>query len=593
MIIFLIATATFQCGRYDSENGSAHAQRLKTQYWDSLSRVLENYPDAVFRVVDSIQNLESARSEPDSLIICECLRKKLTLSIQSDPAETALRKWKDFVDGCRQYPEVIEKVYIQKANLLVRTGNYAEAVEELEKSISLSVEIDDTSKWIASVQTLIAMKTDYMDSDSLSYWCDTLEKVAFEFRDSVSIEEALVAQSTVCISNGQYAQGLRYLDRAQTFLPSGNWKREELYILLNRGVAHELMGHPDSAVRYYRQSLEIAESTENTFATIHLLKNLAFLSYDEGQFQTAFDTYERATDMQDSINVVEAQERVVELEARYEAREKEATIQSLKQENRISELQRNFFIVFTFLFLAIATAVVIIYTNRIRSNKLLSEQRIAKLEKEKEVMSLQSMLFAQEEERQRIARDLHDSIGALLSAAKLHLSNIESEIRKLAELDFLKGTEEIIERASSEVRRVSHDMMPGVLMKLGLFEGIEDFFDRIRKNSKLTISFTYDELTKRLDNKHEIMIYRMIQEMVNNTIKHAEASEIKLMIKHDQQNLIIDYRDDGKGFDADKINDPINFGLSGIKSRVRFLQGDVELHSDVTGIHYRIWVPIV
>jgi len=224
---------------------------------------------------------------------------------------------------------------------------------------------------------------------------------------------------------------------------------------------------------------------------------------------------------------------------------------------------------------------------------MLSEERIAKLEQEREVMNLQSMLYAQEEERRRIARDLHDGIGALLSAVKLHINNIESEIKKLTELDILKSTEEVIDRANSEVRRVAHNMMPGVLVKLGLFEGIEDFFDRMRESAKIKISFTYDDFEDRFENKTEVMIYRIVQELVNNTLKHASASEIKLMIKRTPDGLQMNYKDDGMGFDATIVEDPENFGLSGIKSRVNFLEGAMTVSSvQGQGVHFIISVPL-
>ena len=130
-------------------------------------------------------------------------------------------------------------------------------------------------------------------------------------------------------------------------------------------------------------------------------------------------------------------------------------------------------------------------------------------------------------------------------------------------------------------------------MKLGLFEGIEDFFDRMRESTKIKISFTYDEFEDRLENKAEVMIYRIVQELVNNTIKHAHASEIKLMIKRVPDGLQMDYRDDGMGFDATIAEDQSNFGLSGIKSRVNFLEGDLDVSSvKGRGVHFKISVPL-
>ena len=272
----------------------------------------------------------------------------------------------------------------------------------------------------------------------------------------------------------------------------------------------------------------------------------------------------------------------------YESERKQKEIEELTHEAEIAE-QKKLIYQITAIF-SLISGLIIILLLYLNSKK--KQAQIESLEKEKEVSSLQTMLFAQEEERQRIARDLHDSIGALLSAAKLHISNIESEIKKLADLDFLKNTENIIDHASQEVRRVAHDMMPGVLMKLGLEEGLEDFFDKIRSTQNITVSFVYDELPKRLNNKQEIMIFRMIQELTNNTLKHANASEIKLMMKLNGQKLTINYKDDGKGFDPKLIEDETNFGLSGLKSRAKYIGATIDIESNPNqGVHLQIIIP--
>ncbi|MEQ9187429.1 MAG: sensor histidine kinase [Cryomorphaceae bacterium] len=351
------------------------------------------------------------------------------------------------------------------------------------------------------------------------------------------------------------------------------------YLLDHRGEATEAyeMAHAGRlwAEQYSKQD-NLIQSLFDESAALEAL----------GRLDEALLTYQRMDEIEDSLYTEEMASALGEARTKYDLEKRENEVRSAR-------IQRNWLIVVA---LMIALSLVLstwFYFYRIAKNKEQARLEIETLQKEKEVLSLQTMLFAQEEERQRIARDLHDSIGALLSTAKLHISNIEKEVRKLTELDFLTSTEQVIDRASKEVRRVAHDMMPGVLMKLGLFEGIEDFFDRVREGNGITVNFTYDELDQRLENRSEVMIYRMIQEMVNNTIKHAEASEIKLMIKRQGEHLIIDYKDDGIGFDATLLEDPSRFGLTGLKSRINFLNGTLELTSQPKqGVHYKVAVPI-
>lgn len=290
------------------------------------------------------------------------------------------------------------------------------------------------------------------------------------------------------------------------------------------------------------------------------------------------------TEFQEQVNQ-DAQNSILKYRELYEAEKKEKEIEKLTYDTELSNKQRLIYQIVALLSVIIGIAIAIILFINYKRQRT----QVEKLEQEKEVNSLQTMLFAQEEERQRIARDLHDSIGALLSAAKLHITNIEHEIQKLTDLDFLKNTENIIDHASKEVRRVAHDMMPGVLMKLGLEDGLEDFFDKIRGAHNFTVNFVCDEFPHRLSNKEEIMIYRMVQEMVNNTIKHSNASEIKVMIKYNAPQITLIYKDDGVGFEANKLDDKSNIGLSGIKSRASFIHADLKLESSPNhGVSYTI-----
>ena len=476
-----------------------------------------------------------------------------------------------------------------------------------------ATQLDDPTEALRIGKNLVSTTRDFDDVPNLIMTLDALAQVYWKL-DSVKVAlqtayEALRMSRNQNADSGQLgllfrkvalyscflpekrASSLLFLDSAEMYIGSGCF--ESATFLSLKGEILEMNEHYGEALI----ALEEAESHQNCFDSPSALETIYYRTYSvalaTGNTELALN-YISKHDSIHSVLIDEAKVTAINnFQTLYETEKKEASIVRLEQANHISDLQRNFFIVLTFLFLAISTAVIIIYSNRLRHNKMLSEERIAKLEQEREVMNLQSMLYAQEEERRRIARDLHDGIGALLSAVKLHINNIESEIKKLTELDILKSTEEVIDRANSEVRRVAHNMMPGVLVKLGLFEGIEDFFDRMRESAKIKISFTYDDFEDRFENKTEVMIYRIVQELVNNTLKHASASEIKLMIKRTPDGLQMNYKDDGMGFDATRVEDPENFGLSGIKSRVNFLEGAMTVSSvQGQGVHFIISVPL-
>jgi signal transduction histidine kinase len=208
-------------------------------------------------------------------------------------------------------------------------------------------------------------------------------------------------------------------------------------------------------------------------------------------------------------------------------------------------------------------------------------------------MAAQSVMVGQEKERERIARELHDGIGVLLSTASIHCSSVEEKSDpKTSEM--LKKANKLLKDASKEVREISHNMMPGVLSKFGLREAIEDLFEDVEDAGEIKVDLQITCKDQRLAENMEIMIYRVIQEMLNNTIKHAKATLISLTISRTEHALFINYKDNGVGFDENQLPHGKNIGLSGIRSRIEYLGGKVALISQPgEGTSYSVSIPIV
>jgi signal transduction histidine kinase len=204
---------------------------------------------------------------------------------------------------------------------------------------------------------------------------------------------------------------------------------------------------------------------------------------------------------------------------------------------------------------------------------------------QKEIMKQQELatkavLAAEEKERQRIARDLHDGVGQMMSVAKMNLSAFESDMQftnKDQQLSFEKIID-LVDESCREVRAVSHNMMPNALLKNNLAIAIRDFVDKIEKRS-LKVRVYTEGLDSRMDSNLEIVLYRVIQECVNNVIKHAEASRLDISVLKDKEGISATIEDNGKGFD---IGDKENFegiGIKNIITRIEYLKGIVDFDS--------------
>ncbi|MEE9439129.1 MAG: sensor histidine kinase [Saprospiraceae bacterium] len=187
------------------------------------------------------------------------------------------------------------------------------------------------------------------------------------------------------------------------------------------------------------------------------------------------------------------------------------------------------------------------------------------------------MLEGQESERNRIAKDLHDGLGGLLSSVKAHFGMIQSEIHKIESLNIYDKAQTMMDNACDEVRRISHNLMPPLLESQGLVVAVSNMMTNYEASHDVTCKLDIRNMDERLPETIEIFAYRICQELLNNISKHASASHIEISMYglHDCVQIIME--DDGKGFLMDEINDGL--GLVSIKSRIEYLNGEIEIDS--------------
>ena len=229
-----------------------------------------------------------------------------------------------------------------------------------------------------------------------------------------------------------------------------------------------------------------------------------------------------------------------------------------------------------------------------------AEQKIAiqELKAEMQRELLESSLEVQEVERRRIAKDLHDEVGAMLSVTKMSFNQLLRKIDNSADLKTQgKHTKELLDESISQVRRISKELVPSTLEDFGLISAIDEFIQKIHIASGVLFIFNYEgiEDTQRYDNKIELTIYRIAQELVNNALKHAEAEEIALKLSAELNKLVFVFTDNGKGFDIEAVKKDYKsgLGLRNIQSRLSVVNGDLTINSTLgNGTHTKIEIPL-
>lgn len=219
---------------------------------------------------------------------------------------------------------------------------------------------------------------------------------------------------------------------------------------------------------------------------------------------------------------------------------------------------------------------VIYYQKRMLQNKIATQEMESGYQKQ----LLLTTIDSQEKERKRIASDLHDGVGAMLSAAKLNLNMLRSGAIPKEELtEALGETKDMIDETIETVRRISKDLLPSSLDVFGLSKAVQELCEKL-DNPKSQVVFEVSGEETALTKQQELLIYRMIQELINNALKHAEASTIKVNIDWNVP-LTVTVRDDGKGFNPEEIRGDIKrgVGLYSIENRASLIGGKVIFES--------------
>jgi PAS domain S-box-containing protein len=204
--------------------------------------------------------------------------------------------------------------------------------------------------------------------------------------------------------------------------------------------------------------------------------------------------------------------------------------------------------------------------------------------KELQKKILKTIIDTEEKERKRFAKDLHDGLGPLLSTIKLYINELESEdVEEKEKKDYIKYTSELIDEAVTSTRNISNNITPNVISNYGLVKSVESFVNKINKMQQISISFKTINIDSRFDETLELILYRILTELINNTLKHASAAHVLIVLELLSQKLILTYKDDGIGFDLRQVlqSDKGGMGLRNIFSRIESINGAIEFEEGI------------
>ena len=351
------------------------------------------------------------------------------------------------------------------------------------------------------------------------------------------------------------------------------------------------------AREYALQSLQITREFENPEDQVKSLTLLSYISAVDGDM-AAYRGYRLQSDtLRNRLVNQDLAKNIKELELKYETRKKEDQILQLQQFGQLQALtirQKNIMNgILTGVVLIIFVTGALFYRNY-RQRQLLQQQTIRELQTERQLLATDAVLQGQEDERSRLARDLHDGLGGILSGAKFTFDAMKDNMIMTSENQkaFTRGMD-LLESSIRELRRVAHNMMPESLVRTGLPQAVRDLCADFQQPHVSIIYQEYGLENVQFKQSVSITVYRIIQELLNNALKHAQASEIIVQLSFHDKLLQLTVEDNGKGLPTGQITPPRGMGWSNIRSRVEYLNGTIDMNSvDGKGTSVTITLPV-
>jgi len=455
----------------------------------------------------------------------------------------------------------------------------SEAQMYIERAIKKSPTLAESrmETYIINAENLVELRHFYDAKKVLDKAFSTLKNFPeSNLNDSYFYAEGLYysKQNKNTIALESYEKGIKSAEKHQNQIALNRLKYAEYEVnfkLKNYGKAK-------ANLEYLLEKTPFIVDQKNYYNKLSEVYN-ATKNYDKAYFYA-----NKSNRINDSLNDTKFKSEIVELEAKYKKAENEKKINLLQSQNEKAALLVNNNRLNTILFavLSVLLFLIVLFLWILNNNqKKLSiqkeinhEQELTSLEDQQKLSVSNALIEGEEVERKRIARDLHDGLGSMLSGLKIHLKLAEKEnALSAAEVNNL------LDKSIKELRNISQNLMPESLLKLSLEHALRDLC-MANSNAKTQIEFQYLIQKPNLPKNYEIVIYRIIQELLNNALKYAEASLILVSCSQNKDTFFITVEDNGVGFDImDKNNN--GMGLRNIKNRVEILKGKLEIESEV------------
>ncbi|MGZ8557385.1 MAG: tetratricopeptide repeat-containing sensor histidine kinase [Chitinophagaceae bacterium] len=563
-------------------------------YYDQKSIVSFTKGDYERAMEENNKGLDLARQLKDSSLVIVMLNHiGIVYGLQ--------QKYQEQLDYALQVNNVVEAIKDSSrlsqtmhnlANCYNSISQYRKAVNYCLTSIEIYTKYKKRNDYINRVYSSLGQGYQELQmNDSALYFYDKAIVESIRLNDKYAEAGIYGYKSTLLARLNRFNEMLNVSEKSLELARALQSRQMVASTLVTAATAYFYNGKNAEARRSINEALQIATKDALVLELTNGYNRLSYIAARDGDYATVV----RAEKKYDSLHEVVINEQIVrsttELEKKYETEKKQKEIIQLQKDKQIQVLSIKQKSTLNYLLIASVAALLLVgflgYRNLRHRHRLakqqeeLQQQRIRELEKDRQLVAVDSMLKGQEEERSRLAKDLHDGLGGLLSGVKFSLSNMKDNLIITAEnMSVFERSLDMLDTSIRELRRVAHNMMPEMLTKFGLDEAVKEYCNTINATKLLAVKYQSLGMETRPDKAVEIIIYRIIQELLNNILKHAAATEAFVQLIREDSRLNVVVEDNGKGFDAGLPENNKGAGWVNIRSRVEYLKGQLDVHSE-------------
>ncbi len=452
------------------------------------------------------------------------------------------------------------------------------SIQQMETGVAILEAIGDEAKLTGGYDNLGVLYEMQGDYSKAGFLYEKVYQMKLKRNDSIGLPYSLDHLGGLAVLMGQYTKAEKLMETSFQIRKLRNDLNGMAESRLYQAELYRAWQKPKQVIALMEEAIPLGRQIGYSQMVLKAHRYLAEAYAETGVYAAAYQHQKAFSLLNDSLFTIAGNHKILQLEKKFEMREKEQENRRLVQEKEIQglELSQQKAANARLFWTAVSALLSLLLLFSYVYARLQARQRAEKAQLQRQ--NFKAVLAAEEKERSRIARELHDSVGQLLAAAKLHWSIFELQVH-----DMLKGKVQeqirLLDEAVQEVRAISHNLMPVALTSKGLFSAIRGTVERINVAGGMQIELYMEVEGDRFEPDFELSVYRMVQEVLSNMLKHAYASRIVLDIQLDEKELLISMRDNGIGFQTDRISRSSGIGWGNLRARTDLLGGRMEVIS--------------